>query len=280
MTVEVEDQFGNVVTTDSSNVTLSLNSGSGSLSGTLTEAASSGVATFGNLSMTDAGSKTLLASDGSLTTATSSSFTISALSASKIAFVQQPSDVAAGDANSPSITVDVEDQYGNLVTGDGSNVTLSINSGPGSIGGTDMVAASGGVATFSNVILDTAGSYTLAAADGSLTGADSSSFTVSAASANKLAFDQQPSTATAGVAISPAITVDVEDQFGNIVTTDTSNVTLSRNSGFGTPSGTLTVAAVAGVATFSNVIQDGSGAHTLAASDGSLTARNLKQLHD
>jgi uncharacterized repeat protein (TIGR03803 family) len=274
VTVAVEDQFGNVVTTDSSNVVLSVNTGTGSLGGTLTEAASSGIATFANLSMTAAGAKTLLASDGSLSTATSSSFTIAAVGASQLAFETQPSNVTAGNANSPSITVAVEDQYGNVVTGDSSTVALAINTGPGSIGGTDSVAASSGVATFNNVVLDTAGAYTLAASDGSLTGVNSSSFTVSAASANKLAFNQQPSTATAGVANSPAITVDVEDQFGNIVTTDTSNVTLARNTGTGNPSGTLTVAAVAGVATFSNVIEDASGSHSLTASDGSLTTAN------
>ena len=46
--VEVEDPFGNIVTSDSSSVTLAVASGPGSLSGTLTVATSSGIATFGN----------------------------------------------------------------------------------------------------------------------------------------------------------------------------------------------------------------------------------------
>ena len=274
VTVDVEDQFGNLVTTDSSDVTVAIHSGPGSLNGTLTEAASGGVATFSNLSIDTSGSYTLAATDGSLTSGTSSSFTVNPTSASKVVFAQQPSNVTAGNANSPSITVDVEDQYGNIVTGDSSNVTLSIHSGPGSIGGTDTVAASSGVATFSNVIIDTAGSYTLAAADGSLTGANSNSFTVSHATASQLAFNQQPTTVTAGVAISPSMTVDVEDAFGNIVTSDTSNVTLAVHSGGGSVSGTATVAAASGVATFSNVIIDTAGTHTLQASDGSLTVVN------
>jgi hypothetical protein len=45
----------------------------------------------------------------------------------------------------------------------------------------------------------------------------------------------------------------------------TGNVTILLESGSGTLSGTLTVAAVAGVATFSNVIITGSGTHTLRA---------------
>jgi plastocyanin len=268
--VDVEDQFGNIVTANSSNVTLSVASGPGSLSGTVTVAASGGVATFGNVKVDTAGNYTLTASDGSLTSATSSSFTVSAAAASKLAYSVQPSGVMAGVAESPSIVVDVEDQFGNIVTANGSNVSLAVASGPGSLSGTVTVAANNGIATFSNIILDTAGNYTLTASDGSLTSATSSSFTVSAAAASKLVYGVPPSNVTAGVADSPSIIVDVEDQFGNIVTTNGSNVTLSVASGPGSLSGTVTVAASSGVATFSNIILDTAGNYTLTASDGSL----------
>jgi len=43
-------------------------------------------------------------------------------------------------------------------------------------------------------------------------------------------FSQQPTTATAGLSISPAVTVLVEDQYGNTVTTDNSSVTISGTS--------------------------------------------------
>ena len=271
ITVEVEDPFGNIVTTDSSNVMLSVASGPGSLSGTLTMAASSGIATFGNVKLNTAGSYTLTASDGSLTPATSSSFAVSAASASKVVYGVEPSNATAGVADSPSITVDVEDPFGNIVTTDSSNVTLAVASGPGSASGTLTVAASSGIATFSNVKLDTAGSYTLAASDGSLTPTTSSSFTVSAASASKVVYGVQPSNVTAGVADSPSITVDVEDQFGNIVTTDSSSVTLAVASGPGSLSGTVTMAASSGIATFNNVKLNTAGSYTLTASDGSLT---------
>ncbi len=86
----------------------------------------------------------------------------------------------------------------------------------------------------------------------------------------QLAFGQQPSAAGAGNAISPAITVLVEDSLGNVVTSDNSNVTLAigSNPGSGTLSGTLTVAAVHGVATFSNIsVNNPGGGYTLIASD-------------
>ena len=54
-----------------------------------------------------------------------------------------------------------------MVTTDNSNVMLSVASGPGSLSGTLTMAASNGIATFGNVKLNTAGSYTLTASDGS-----------------------------------------------------------------------------------------------------------------
>ena len=164
--MDVEDQFGNIVATDSSNVTLSVASGPGSLSGTVTVAASSGIATFSNIKLDTAGNYTLTASDGGLTSATSNGFTVSPASASKVVYGVQPSNVTAGVADSPSIVVDVEDQFGNIVTTDSSSVTLAVASGPGSLSGTVTVAASSGIATFSNIKLDTAGNYTLTASDG------------------------------------------------------------------------------------------------------------------
>jgi uncharacterized repeat protein (TIGR03803 family) len=271
VTVDVEDQFGNIVTGNTSNVTLSIASGPGTLGGTLTVAAVAGVATFNNLSITTAGAYTIKAADGALTTATSGSFTVSSAAASKLAFVQQPTNATAGATISPAATVDVEDQYGNIVTGNTSNVTLSVASGPGTLGGTLTVAAVAGVATFNNLSLNTAGTYTINAADGALTGATSSSFTISAAAASKLAFAQQPTNVTAGATISPAVTVDIEDQFGNIVTSNTSSVTMSIASGPGTLGGTLTIAAVAGVATFNNLSITTAGAYTIKAADGALT---------
>jgi hypothetical protein len=82
--VAVEDQYGNTVTTDSSSVTLTLNSaasgGGGVLNGTVAASVSGGVATFSGLSIVDASNNnysaagagyTLWASDGSLTAAKS-----------------------------------------------------------------------------------------------------------------------------------------------------------------------------------------------------------------
>ncbi len=209
--------------------------------------------------------------------ATSNSFTIGAPNASKLAFVQQPTNAAAGATITPAITVDVEDQAGDLVTSNDSYVSLYIYTGPGSNDSRPVtVAAVNGVATF-NVYLVTTGTFTLAAVDSSdsqLTAAISDSFTISAGPASQLAFTQGPVSGSAGVAISPAVTVAVEDQYGNTVATDSSNVTMAIASGpsGATLGGTLTVAAVDGIATFSDLSLALAGNFTLQATDGSLTA--------
>src|SRR5262249_7256960 len=161
----------------------------------------------------------------------------------------------AGVAISPAVTVKVEDQFGNVVTSNSSTVTLTLSSGTFEGGSTTATAtASSGVATFSNLKIDTAGSYTLSGTDGALTGSGASnSFTISPAAASKVVFGQQPTNATAGVAISPAVTVKVEDTFNNVVTSNSSTVTLTLSSGtFEGGSTTATAAASSGVATFSN----------------------------
>ena len=279
VTVKVEDASGNVVTSDSSTVTLTLSSGTfASGSSTATATASSGVATFSGLVIDTAGSYTLAASDGSLTNATSNSLTISPAAASKLVFGQQPSNATAGVAISPAVTVEVEDAYGNVVTSNSSTVTLKLSSGTFA-SGSSTATASKGVATFSGLKIDTAGSYTLAASDGSLTGAISNSLTISPAAASKLVFGQQPTNATAGVAISPAVTVEVEDAYGNVVTSNSSTVTLKLSSGtFASGSSTATATVSSGVATFSGLVIDTAGTYTLKATDGSLTGATSNSL--
>jgi hypothetical protein len=274
VTVAVEDPSGNVVTSDNSTVTLTLSSGTfANGSTTATATAVNGVATFSSLMINKTGSYKLTASDGTLTTATSGSVVISAAAASQLVYRQAPP--ATGTAGAAfSVKVAVADQFGNVVTSDTSTVTLALSSGTFSTGSNTATAvASSGIATFS-LVINTAGTYSLAASDASLTGTVSGNITINAAAANKLVFQQTPpATGTAGVALSPAVTVAVEDKFGNIVTTNNSTVTLTLSGGakFSTGSSTASVAAVNGIATFSNLIIITAGTFTMAASDGTLT---------
>src|SRR6185295_11422343 len=82
--------------------------------------------------------------------------------------------------------------------------------------------------------------------------------TVVPATADRVAFVVQPANANAGASIAPAVQVAVQDAFNNTVTSSSASVTVAigSNPGGGTLSGTTTVAAVNGVATFSNLSID------------------------
>ncbi len=98
-----------------------------------------------------------------------------------------------------------------------------------------------------------------------------SQLTVGAGQAFKVVFGQQPTGAIAGTAISPAVTVMVEDQNQNVVTTDSSMVTLTLTGGtFGSGSSTVAAMAAKGVAMFSDLEIDLAGPYTLSATDGNL----------
>ena len=96
--------------------------------------------------------------------------------------------------------------------------------------------ASSGIATFSGIKIDMAGSYSVSAAGASLlpTGA-SDSFTISPAAPARLVIHTQPSSiATAGQAFGIQPEVDEVDQFGNLETGDNSTaVTASLSGGTG-----------------------------------------------
>jgi hypothetical protein len=100
-----------------------------------------------------------------------------------------------------------------------------------------------------------------------------SDVTVLARPAVRLAFATQPADAAAGATLAP-IRVAVQDEVGSTVTTSTASVTLSldRNPGGATLSGTTTVSASGGVATFSDLrIDKGGSGYTLRATSGSLS---------
>jgi S-adenosylmethionine hydrolase len=93
--------------------------------------------------------------------------------------------------------------------------------------------------------------------------------------ADHLVFTQQPSDTVAGQSVSPAVTVAIVDQFGNVLSydnTDTVTVAIGANPSGGTLSGTLTVTVNGGVATFGDLSIDKAGSgYTLVASSSGLT---------
>jgi hypothetical protein len=153
--------------------------------------ADAGVHTF-TVTLKSAGSQTVTATD-TVTSATTgnAAVTVSPAAASKLAFGQQPTNTVVGTTISPAVTVRVLDAYGNLVSGDDTDVvTVALGAGSpaGVLSGTTSATVSGGVATFSNLSINSTGTgFTLAGSSGSLTGATSASFNIT--SANKVIED-------------------------------------------------------------------------------------------
>ncbi len=285
--VTVRDASGNTVTSSTASITLAITGGTGTagavLSGTVTQAAVSGVATFSDLKLDKVGTGyTLTATATGLTSATSSGFAVTAGAPTQMGFTVEPTSVAAGVAMTPAVVVTVRDASGNTVTSSTASITLAITGGTGTAGavlsGTVTQAAVSGVATFSDLKLDKVGTgYTLTATATGLTSATSSGFAVTAGAPTQMGFTVEPTSVAAGVAMTPAVVVTVRDASGNTVTSSTASITLAITGGTGTAgavlSGTVTQAAVSGVATFSDLKLDKVGTgYTLTATATGLTS--------
>ncbi|MBM3907484.1 MAG: hypothetical protein FJ363_05290 [Gemmatimonadetes bacterium] len=156
----------------------------------------------------------------------------------------------------------------------GTTVTFAA-SGGGTVTPASAVSdASGNVSTQWR-LGPTVGTQTLTVTAAGLTGAPLTVDALArAVTPTKLVIGTQPANGTAGVALA-AVTVAAQDADGNVVTPFTGDVSvaLGTNPGSATLSGTTTVKAVAGVATFSDlkVNRPGTG-YTLVFSSAPLTA--------
>jgi uncharacterized repeat protein (TIGR01451 family) len=192
-----------------------------------------------------------------------------------LAFGQQPTNTTAGQSITPAVTVLVEDRSNTLVTSDNTDqVTLAIgtNPGGGTLSGSITITVSGGIATFSNLSVNRSGiGYTVTASASGLGGATSGSFTISAAAADHLAFLQPPTSTTAGVALSPDVTVQILDAFNNLTSSSATVSVAATGPGPFTAGSTTAVAAVSGTATFSTLVLDSAGSYTVTASSTGLS---------
>ncbi len=278
VTVLIEDANGNVVSSTASvTVAIGTNPGGATLGGTKTVNAVAGTATFSTLTVSKGGvGYTLTATSGTLTSATSSAFNVTA---TKLAITTiSPASPTAG--SSFSVTVQAQDPSGTATNvSAATGVTLSLATGTGTLGGTltGTIAAGANSTTISGVTYTKAESgvsLTATRTSGdTLTAGTSSTFTVVAGTASKVVFGTQPSSTMAGAVIAPAVTVLIEDANGNVVSSTASvTVAIGNNPGNGQLGGTKTVNAVAGTATFSTLTIDKGGVgYTLTAASSGLT---------
>ena len=170
VTVRILDQFGNLTTNTTSVIlTIGVNPGGGTLSGTRTNAAVNGTATFTNLAIDKAGiGYTLVATAVGLAGADSTPFTIFPGNPFKLVITTLPQTLMAGVTSSP-ITLQMQDVAGNLATSTTNRtVTLTTSSGGGAFrdaanfGNITTIVLPAGTSTTNYLYLDTvAGTPTL-----------------------------------------------------------------------------------------------------------------------
>src|SRR2546422_957992 len=184
VTVTIQDASGNPMTNATDRVTVALRTtaSGGTLSGTTAVHAGNVVAPV-RTTATQLRSPgyTRTPSSGTWTGATSAAFAIAPAAAAKVAFAVQPSTTDVAQPITPAVQVAIQDAFGNTVTGATNAVTLTLatNPGSGTLVGTKTVNAVGGIATFSGLSIDKAGTgYTLAATSVILAAATSAAFDI------------------------------------------------------------------------------------------------------
>lgn len=283
--VVVQDSAGAAVTAGSETVTLTISGGTAGahLRGTRAAGTVDGVATFTDLSIDSAGSDyRIVASSGSLETATSSSFDVSAGPAVRLGFVVQPSNTVANKEIEPDVRVGLQDSLGNTTGGSSVVVQLDLDPtsffGPRLVGDVTKNTGGSGIATFTDLRVTRTGSFVLRASAPGYPETVSQPFSVLEPSdIIGLAVRVQPSTTVAGQPIAPSIKVATVNDQGNTVTTGTQAISLTIVLGTGTTAasltGTTTVNATGGEATFTNVALDSAGVgYRLLATSPGLTA--------
>src|SRR5262249_15258485 len=138
-------------------------------------------------------------------------------------------------------------------------VSLTISSGPGgaTLQGTTTATPLGGVATFNNLLLNTAGTYVLKATAAGATTGTSNQITVSPSSTvTALIITQEPpDSVQAGASF--GLKVGGQDAYGNTTALTASvKVAISTNPGGATLGGTTTVTPTGGTVTFSGLSLD------------------------
>jgi len=268
--LQLEDASGNPAPEGGVAVTAAIEAGPGGTLGgtTVVVTDGGGKATFGNLQISGAaGEYTLRFSATGLTGITSATIELGAGAGSKLAILTQPSAVVkSGEVFPQQPVVALRDASDNPVEQGGVLITVSIQTGGGTLQGTASIPTDDqGVATFTNLaIAGDPGTRTLIFAASGFVSVASNGVEVEddtpPPTAKALVITQQPSgVAVSGVAFVQQPRVRLVDGDGNPVSLADLGVTATIASGGGTLQGTTTVATDAsGTAIFHDLAISGS----------------------
>jgi hypothetical protein len=277
--VTAQDALDNTVISFTGDVTIAIgtNPGGATLSGTMTATAVAGVSTFSDLHIAKTGTGySLTATSPPLGAAASTSFdvTVGPVSTSLSTLSALPDTIApSAGASASTIIVTARDSFGNPIPS--ATVVLSATGSGNTVTPPAATTNASGVAT-GTLSATTVGSKIVSATVNGVAITQTDTVTVTPGVAAALVFTGQPTNTAAAATInagSGGVVVTARDSFGNTAGSFSGNVTLAiaANPSTGTLSGTLSQAAVAGVATFANlsIDQNGTG-YTLRATSGAL----------
>lgn len=170
----------------------------------------------------------------------------------RLRFSVQPATSNINTAGSPTVTVQVIDRFGDVVTGSSATITLTLTTNPtgATLGGTTSKAATAGVAAFTDLTVSRSGeNFKLTASASFIQSTVSNQFSIPTV----LTFTTQPSTVAPDATFT--VVVAARDSAGNTDTNYGGEISLSLYTGAGSGilDGITTRTATNGVATFSGL---------------------------
>jgi hypothetical protein len=281
ITAQLVDQFNNTIASANRTVSWTLSgAGGGSLGGATSQTNANGQATIVYTAAASPNGSTVTATATDVTTPSVSGQVtltpqVAAPTPTRLGILSQPSaSTTTGTTLAQQPSVQIQDASGNPVATP-TPVTVTATWSAGTVQNATATTNTSGVATFTNLTLVGTGTAPIVFAATGLTSATSINVTSTIQlAAQAVEFQVHPGSTTQGSTIAPAVQVRIVDGNGTTVTPATNTVTLAigTNPSNGTLSGTVTAAAVNGVATFSNLSINNAGiGYTLQATSTGLT---------
>ena len=237
----------------------------------------SGIASLSGLTLDLAGVYVLRVSSTGVSPATTGTIKVTPAAAPQFVLMREPPASVTAAGSGFGFAVEAEDPFGNLATGFGVPRPSAppADESDATLGGPVDATAVGGVASFTGLSLEKAGSgYTLDVTSMGLSGETTSALSVTAAAASQLVTAAQPPASI--IAGDPfSLSVEADDPYGNLATSFSGSIsiTLANNPAGDALNGMLTETAKAGFATFSGLSLDTvDSGYAIAAASSGLTA--------
>lgn len=266
--VRVLNADGSLNTGYNNTISVAQVGGTAAMSGTTTQTALNGEATFSGLQFNRPANALILQASAGALKVYSPAFVTTATGASKLVFARvYPSVMTNATIASFIVVAQDANNFNSLAAYGTKTITLSGISGTGTVLGTLIKNTSNGSVSFSNISFNKRGTYTLMATDGVFS-VTSSPIVVGATqlSISGISNDiKKENTAIEPVFVSA---LDAQRKLDNSFN---ETVTIEQYNANGTITGIVTVTAVNGIATFSGLTFNRNGIYTLVATSFDLS---------